>query len=151
MRDTFILTTIKRCMQMYHTLLGKTAKKYGLSQTECDILIFLHFNPQLNTAKDISTIRLIAKSNVSTGVEALRKKGYITASADPKSRRVIRLEITQNAQKVIQALVTQQNRCLSYLKEGFNEAELEQIKYFVDRLDANVQNGLAELDKRGEE
>lgn len=150
MENMFVLSTIKKCLQFYNGFLGKTGKEYGLSQTECDILIFLHYNPQFNTAKDIASRRLIAKSNISTSVEELRKKGYITTTSDPESRRVVRLDVTAKADQPTRELAAQQTLCLSYMKSGFNETELEQIQSLLERLDVNVQNGLAELERTGE-
>ena len=64
--------TISSCYEM---LSRKVCEKYQLTQMEYDILMFLHDNPQYNTAAEIVKIRKSAKSHVSTSLKKLENKG----------------------------------------------------------------------------
>ena len=64
--------------QSYYELLsGEVCDRYELTQMEYDILMFLHNNPQHNTAADIVKIRKSTKSHVSTSLKNLENKGLV--------------------------------------------------------------------------
>lgn len=71
----------------YEKLTGAVCDKYDLTQMEYDILMFLHDNPQYNTAAEIVKIRRSTKSHVSTSLRMLEEKGLIEKrqSEDNKS------------------------------------------------------------------
>ena len=55
----------------YELLSGEVCDRYGLTQMEYDILMFLHNNPQHNTAAEIVKVRKSTKSHVSTSLKNL--------------------------------------------------------------------------------
>ena len=61
----------------YELLSGEVCDRYGLTQMEYDILMFLHNNPQYNTAAEIVKIRKSTKSHVSTSLKNLESKGLV--------------------------------------------------------------------------
>ena len=61
----------------YEELTKTVCDKFGLTRMEYDILMFLHNNPQHNTAAEIVKIRKSTKSHVSTSLKELEKKGLI--------------------------------------------------------------------------
>lgn len=63
--------TITNCYEM---LAKEVCDKYHLTQMEYNILMFLHNNPQHNTAAVIVKIRKSTKSHVSTAIKELEKK-----------------------------------------------------------------------------
>ena len=56
----------KTITEYYESLTSSICDKYDLTQMEYDILMFLHGNPEFNTAADIVKIRKSTKSHVST-------------------------------------------------------------------------------------
>ena len=67
----------KTITSYYELLSGEVCDRYGLTQMEYDILMFLHNNPQHNTAAEIVKIRKSTKSHVSTSLKDLENKGLI--------------------------------------------------------------------------
>ena len=61
----------KTITSYYELLSGEVCDRYGLTQMEYDILMFLHNNPQHNTAAEIVKIRKSTKSHVSTSLQKL--------------------------------------------------------------------------------
>lgn len=59
----------KAITSYYELLSGEVCDRYELTQMEYDILMFLHNNPQLNTAAEIVKIRKSTKSHVSTSLK----------------------------------------------------------------------------------
>ena len=67
----------KTITSYYELLSGEVCDRYGLTQMEYDILMFLHNNPQQNTAAEIVKIRKSTKSHVSTSLKKLENKGLV--------------------------------------------------------------------------
>ena len=67
----------KTITSYYELLSGEVCDRYELTQMEYDILMFLHNDPQHNTAADIVKIRKSTKSHVSTSLKNLENKGLV--------------------------------------------------------------------------
>ena len=110
----------------YELLSGEVCDRYGLTQMEYDILMFLHNNPQYNTAAEIVKIRKSTKSHVSTSLKNLESKGLV-------ERAEIIIEAGLNAQKqfaqnVLRGLTEEETRlCIRVFDKICNNAE-EQLK-----------------------
>ena len=75
--------TITSC---YEKVTGSVCEKYQLTHMEYDLLMFLHNNPQHNTAAEIVKVRKSTKSHVSSSLKNLESRGLIERiqSADNK-------------------------------------------------------------------
>lgn len=129
---------VNRFKHYYTACFQDLCEQYGLTQLEVDILLFLYHNPENNTARDIVALRGLAKSNVSTSVEALRRDRYLEATVDPRNRRKRRLHLLPDGQMVIEMLADQQRSCLSHLAQGFTEEELCQLQSLLERIENNM-------------
>ena len=114
-------------------------EKFGLTRLEAVILIFLHNNPDFNTARDIVELRGLSKSNVSTALEALRLRQFLTVRPDPDSRRVRRIFLREEKRDVVEALARRQTETLDRLTEGFSREDLELMQQFLDRMEENIK------------
>ena len=114
-------------------------EKFGLTRLEAVILIFLHNNPDFNTARDIVELRGLSKSNVSTALEALRLRQFLTVRPDPDSRRVRRIFLREEKRDVVEALARRQTETLDRLTEGFSREDLEMMQQFLDRMEENIK------------
>lgn len=133
-----ILAYVSHFKRLYGQLFQPVAAQLGLSQLEIDILLFLHNNPAYNTARDIVAMRGVAKSNVSTAVDALKRKGCLLSEADPDSRKVQRLSLPASMDEPLRALAAVQQQCFSFMLEGFSPEERGTLRQFLERIDANV-------------
>ena len=115
-------------------------RKFDLTQLEADILLFLRNNPGFNTARDIVELRGFSKSNVSTALEALRLRQYLTVRPDPDSRRVRRIFLREEKRDVVEALVRRQQETLGRLTDGFSPEELAEMQRFLDRMEENIKH-----------
>ena len=115
-------------------------EEFGLTRLEAIILLFLHNNPDFNTARDIVELRGFSKSNVSTSLEALRLRQFLTVRPDPDSRRVRRIFLREEKRDVVEALVRRQQETLGRLTEGFSPEELAQMQRYLDRMEENIKH-----------
>lgn len=131
--------------KLYYGMINKVGKKYNLSRNECDVLIFLKINPHLNTAKDITNCRGIAKSNVSIAIDALRKKGYLDVVTDSESRKINRILVSDKAKTVMDELGKCQEKCLGVITSNLSDEEEKFLKKLLQNIDDNVTKTLKEM------
>lgn len=128
--------------RLYRQMFQPLSARYGLTQLEIDILLFLRNNPAYNTARDIAAMRGFAKSNVSQAVDHLRQRGYLAAEPEPFNRKVFRLALQKEKQPCVEELALRQERCFSIILQGFTPEEREMLHHFLARADHNIQNAL---------
>lgn len=141
------LLYIHRFKQFYTQSFQPLAQRYGLTQLEIDILLFLHNNPACNTARDIVERRGLAKSNVSNALESLRQKEYLFSQADPDSRRVRRLQLRPDQGPVIERLAACQAKAVARLTDNFTREEREQLRTLLNKTDQNITRAMMDMQK----
>lgn len=139
-----LIVHVNRLKRLYVQMFQEPGKNYGLTQVEIDIMLFLHNNPQYNTARDICTMRGIAKSNVSTSVDALERRGFLFSQTDPDNRKLRRLRLSDSTETMVEELAACQEKCVETILEGFTSKELAMLKEFHRRMDANIAKALQE-------
>ena len=96
----------------YYALLTKSVcDKFNLTQMEYAVLMFLHNNPQYNTAADIVRERKSTKSHVSTTLKLLEDNGFVMKkqSVDNKKRiEIVLLEQKEFIQNMFQGLTEEE-------------------------------------------
>ena len=85
----------------YEKLTGAVCDKYDLTQMEYDILMFLHDNPQYNTAAEIVKIRKSTKSHVSTSLRMLEEKGLIEKRQSEDNKTHIAIILLDKAKTIV--------------------------------------------------
>ncbi|MDO4567426.1 MAG: MarR family transcriptional regulator [Clostridia bacterium] len=124
--DHELMLQRRRVLKHYEKSIRAVGQKHGLVYVETDILGFLHFNVQFNTARDIATYCVKQKGNVSTAIDSLVRRGYVTRTADPSDRRQMRLHLTDKAQSVISDICEVNDRYADAMYGGLAEADYEE-------------------------
>ena len=107
-------------------------ERTGLSMRELHILLFLANHPGQDTARDVTELRGLAKSQVSQAVEVLTDRGLLARRADGEDRRVIHLEITGQGAPLAREAQAIQCACGKRLLAGLTE---EEQAVFLDLLE----------------
>ncbi|MEG0780823.1 MAG: helix-turn-helix domain-containing protein, partial [Oscillospiraceae bacterium] len=84
----------KQLIDLYHGVIDRAAADCGLSRPEADVLLFLHNNPQYNTARDVAEYRGVSRAYVSRAVELLLGRGLLRVEVHPTDRRYQLLGLT---------------------------------------------------------
>ncbi|MDE7262861.1 MAG: MarR family transcriptional regulator [Oscillospiraceae bacterium] len=133
-------------VKLYNELFGALLEKYGLTQLEVDILLFLANNPPYDTARDIVEKRHIAKSHVSAGVESLADRGLLERFRQDGNRKTIHLQLTAGAEPIVEEGRAVQRRYGQILLNGFSDQEQEQLFRALERVGENVDAALRDQD-----
>lgn len=112
--------TITSCYEM---LTRKVCEKYQLTQMEYDILIFLHNNPQHNTAAEIVKIRKSTKSHVSSSLKNLENRGLVERIQSVDNKKHIEIVLLEKAVPIIEDGITVQKEFAKTLLQGLTDEE----------------------------
>lgn len=112
--------TITSCYEM---LTKKVCEKYQLTQMEYDILIFLHNNPQHNTAAEIVKIRKSTKSHVSSSLKNLENRGLVERIQSVDNKKHIEIVLLEKAVPIIEDGIKVQKEFAKTLLQGLSEEE----------------------------
>lgn len=142
LKDQEILKNFRSLPLLYEKAFSNTMENYDMTQFEVDVLGFIYFYPEYDTAKQISELRRLPKANVSVAVDRLTKKGYLYDERDVNDRRVIHLKITDDARDAISSITKEYDQFLDTLFSGFTEKEKETWQLLEKKMSVNIENAL---------
>ena len=107
----------------YELLSGEVCDRYELTQMEYDILMFLHNDPQHNTAAEIVKVRKSTKSHVSTSLKKLEEKGLVERIQSKDNKKHIEIVLLDKAELIVEAGINAQKRFAQNVLSGLTEEE----------------------------
>ena len=132
----------KTITSYYELLSGEVCDRYELTQMEYDILMFLHNNPQNNTAAEIVKIRKSTKSHVSTSLKNLENKGLVERKQSKDNKKHIEIVLLSGAEPIIQEGIKAQKEFARNVLKGLTEEEKHTCKYVFDKICSNADEYL---------
>ena len=134
---------------LYISVMTPVCEKHGLTYMELTVLMFLHNNPNHDTATEIVKLRRLTKSHVSISVRALINKGYLASDQNPNDRRTIHLHITDKAAAVLSDGTEAQQNFGKIMFAGFSNDDLDKMNEYVLRITSNVNSYERGIDSYG--
>lgn len=136
---TELLKMVYSMKKLYDHLCLEVTKKYQLTRSELDILLFLHNNPDYDTAKDIVEKRGLTKSHASMGIESLIQKNCIEAIQDQKDKRKYHLYLLPFSKEIIQDGLQVQKHFYDILFKGFTAEEKQMYQEMLILMYKNIK------------
>lgn len=123
-------------------------KKFKLKMSEYQILILLHVNSDVKTAKDIEKFSEMKRANISILVETLCKKGFLVQESIENDRRMKKLVFTKECEEILH----ETDKLLDYLVTNtFKNIEKKDIEICEKVFNKMYENLLETTSKkRGE-
>ena len=106
---------------------------------EYDILMFLHNNPQHNTAAEIVKVRKSTKSHVSISLKNLERKGLVERIQSETNKKHIEIVLLDKAELIVEAGINAQKEFAQDVLSGLTEEE--------KRMCINVFNKICNMQK----
>lgn len=122
-------------------------EKTGLTIREVHVLLFLANHPGQDTARDVTELRGMAKSQVSQAVEVLTDRGLLARRADGEDRRIIHLEITGEGAPLAREAQAVQAACGRRLLAGLAEEEQAVFLGLLERVLREMEDLSAEKER----
>lgn len=135
----------------YELLSGEVCDRYGLTQMEYDILMFLHNNPQYNTAAEIVKIRKSTKSHVSTSLKNLESKGLVERIQSKDNKKHIEIALLDQAGIIIEAGLNAQKQFAHNVLRGLTEEETRLCIRVFDKICNNAEEQLKTIRRMNHE
>ena len=124
---TRLLQFYKQFGKFYDRQFADFSARAGLSMREIHVLLFLANNPGYDTARDITELRGLSKSQVSQAVELLAAEGFLRRTPDEGDRRVVHLSITPAGLPLARECQAIQTACGQRLPAGLSEEQERQL------------------------
>ena len=125
---------IHRFSRFYSRQFTPLLEETGLAMREIHVLLFLANHPGADTARDVSDLRGLSKSQVSQAVETLAARGLLRRMPDRGDRRVVHLTITENGLPLARRAQAIQAACGAWLLEDLTEEERAQFLRILEGL-----------------
>lgn len=132
----------KTITSYYELLSGEVCDRYGLTQMEYDILMFLHNNPQQNTAAEIVKIRKSTKSHVSTSLKKLENKGLVEKIQSENNKKHIEIVLLDQAKLIVEAGTDVQKQFAQTVLSGLTVEEKQLCIRIFDKICNNAEEHL---------
>lgn len=132
----------KTITSYYELLSGEVCDRYGLTQIEYDILMFLHNNPQQNTAAEIVKIRKSTKSHVSTSLKKLENKGLVEKIQSENNKKHIEIFLLDKAKLIVEAGTNVQKQFAQTVLSGLTVEEKQMCIRIFDKICNNTEEYL---------
>lgn len=129
----------KTITSYYELLSGEVCDRYELTQMEYDILMFLHNNPQLNTAAEIVKIRKSTKSHVSTSLKKLENRGFVKRTQSEDNKKHIEIVLLDRAALIVEAGLNAQKQFAQDVLSGLTKEERHMCIKVFDKICNNAE------------
>ena len=136
----------KTITSYYELLSGRVCDRYGLTQMEYDILMFLHNNPQHNTAAEIVKVRKSTKSHVSISLKNLENKGLVERIQSETNKKHIEIVLLDKAELIVEAGINAQKEFAQDVLSGLTEEEKRMCINVFNKICNNAEEHLKEQD-----
>ena len=124
---------------LYERTVIPVCREYGLTYMEFTVLMFLHNNPQCDTAAQITKIRRLTKSHVSISLKGLQERGLVRGIYFPGNQKTLHLQLTDEAKPVVEAGLAAQKEFGDILVRGFSPEELVLLQKLINKLNENMK------------
>ena len=131
---TRLLKFVQRFQRFYERQFLPLLERTHLTMREVHVLLFLTNNPGYDTARDITALRGLSKSQVSQAVDLLAANGLLQRTPDLQDRRVVHLAITSLGAPLARECQIIQERCSRQVLSALRPEQQRQLRALLDRL-----------------
>ena len=131
---------LSQSQKAYSRQLEPVCRKWDLTRSEVDVLLFLHNNPEYDRAADIVTRRGMTKSHVSMSVANLADRGLLARQTSPDDRRTTHLRLLEEGAKIAAEAREAQQGFFDMLYEGISPEELALWENITQKVVGNIGN-----------
>lgn len=142
--STRLLRVIQQFKRYYARQFTDLLARADLSMREMDVILFLANNPGHDTARDVTELRGLSKSQVSAAVDLLAERGLLDRLPDRADRRVVHLALTERGLALGRQGRQIQSACLEALFAGLTPAETARFQGLLEKVLTGAETQLRE-------
>lgn len=130
---------LNQAQKVYSRQLEPVCRKWDLTHSEVDVLLFLYNNPGFDRAADIVTRRGMTKSHVSMSVASLADRKLLDRHCSPVDRRTSHLRLLEEGIQIAREAREAQQNFFHLLYEGIPPEDLAHMERLTRRVFANIE------------
>ena len=134
----------RRFRQLLDNYIGELKEKYALKTAEIEVLYYLSRGGARNAAKDIASSLQMNKGHISSTMESLCQRGYVTASKDSRDYRVIHYTLTEAAASMTKEIDLAVGRLYQTMFAGISPEDQAALKRVAAQMSDNIRRILGE-------
>lgn len=138
---------LNQSQKVYTRQLEPVCRKWELTRSEVDVLLFLYNNPGYDRAADVVSRRGMAKSHVSLSVTNLEQRGLLERRYSETDRRTAHLCLTEPGCTIAAEAKQLQRGFFENLYTGVTEEEFQ----VWEQVSRKVRRNIEELSKKEKE
>ena len=142
--STRLLWVVQQFRRYYDRQFTDLLARSGLTMREMDVILFLTNNPGHDTARDVTELRGLSKSQVSAAVDLLAERGLLDRLPDRADRRVVHLTLTDAGAALAREGQKIQSACLDALFAGLTRPEAERFQELLEKVLTSAEAQLKE-------
>ena len=129
---------LSKSQKVYSRQLEPVCRKWSLTRSEVDVILFLYNNPGYDRAADIVARRGMTKSHVSMSVESLQKRALLKRNHSETDRRTVHLQLTDSGTKIAVEAKQAQQEFFRLLYDGVSPEELVLWEAITNKVRGNI-------------
>lgn len=137
-KNSLFLIFSWKLKKVYEKKFHQLIEELQLTQNEIDVLLFLHNNAPLDTARDIARYRAMSKSMISKSVDSLYRKAYLSYETDEMDKRCIHIKIESVAIPIVEKLYGVQKEFFTNLTCNITEEEYKAMETVLNKMYQNI-------------
>lgn len=134
MNGSRLLQFLRQFQKYFDRQFDEILEEQKLTIREIHVLLFLANNSSYDTARDITQLRGIPKSQVSQAVDLLVAGGLLLRTPDPADRRMVHLSITPLGMPLARECQAIQERCIQQMLDLLPPREQRQFQSCLNTL-----------------
>lgn len=136
--STMTFAYLQRVWMQRH--LEVISKKYKLKMSDLNLMLLVHINKDVKTAKDVAKFSELKRGNISLIVESLSCRGFINQLSVEGDRRMKRLVLTPKCEEILKECDEKIIQLLKISMEGISVEEIQQAKQVFAKMYQNITN-----------
>lgn len=124
--DQTIGFLISDAARMMRTVFDRRVRRLGLTRAQWLVLARLHRRPGANQS-ELAEMMEVEKASAGRMIDRLERKGWVERRADPVDRRVNRLFLTTDAEKISKRMLTVAEQTVSDAVCDLSKAQADQL------------------------
>ncbi|MBQ2853972.1 MAG: winged helix-turn-helix transcriptional regulator [Oscillospiraceae bacterium] len=129
-----------KAQKVYSKYLEPVSRKWELTRSELDVMLFLHNNPGYSRATDIVSHRGMTKSHVSMSVSSLVERGLLLRQFSPDDRRTVHLILTEQGHLIAEEARILQQQFFEVIYTDVSREEMAVLRKVTLKVCENIDN-----------
>ena len=119
-------------------------KECDLRPVELDILVLLHREKYIDTAKGIIEKKHLSKAHISKSIDNLRSKQFIYITEDDEDHRILHISLTKKSKEVIGNVIKVYEECREIMQKDISKEEIDVVRRVMSKINENINHELGE-------